>query len=51
MLTIEIGAFGLRAGRTLRETMLNEHCIDFDGKFVVSYPIIALQFDLIKLNY
>lgn len=33
ILTIEIGAFGLRTGRTLRETMLSEHCIDYDGKF------------------
>ena len=33
VLTIEVGSFGLNTGRALRETMLAEHCIDFDGKF------------------
>ena len=33
ILTIEIGAFGLRTGQALRETMLKEHWIDYGGKF------------------
>lgn len=33
ILTIEIGGFGLRTGKWLRETMLSEHCIDNDGHF------------------
>ena len=33
IMTIEVGSFGLRAGKCLREKMLEEHSIDSNGNY------------------